>query len=237
MKRVYERATVTPGDGGMGVALDGRPVRTPGRAPLVLPSAALAEAVAGEWNDQGERVDPRAMPLMQLAATAIDRVRPARAAIVDEVARYAETDLVCYRADRPAELAARQQAAWDPVLDWLAGRYRARLIPVVGILAKPQDPDALAALRAAVAGEDDFALTGLATAAGALGSLALALGLRDGAFAPEEAHGLSRLDETYQSERWGADAEAEAAAHAQAEEMRAVARFFALLAEATEARA
>lgn len=230
MKRVYREAAVTELEGGgLTVALDGRPVRTPGRAALILPSRALAEAVAGEWNAQGDRVEPATMALMQLSATAIDRVGPHRARVLADTARYGETELVCYRAEHPADLVARQEAAWDPVLDWLAQAHGARLIPVMGIMAKPQDDAALAALRAALEGEGDFALTGLATATGVLGSLALALGLKAGAYGPDEAHALARIDETYQREQWGADAEAMAAAEAEAAEIRAVARFFALI--------
>lgn len=211
MKRVYKTvavAEVGPGEG-WEVRLDGRPLRTPGRAPLVLRQKALADAIAAEWDAQDEEVRPDAMPLMQLASTAVDRVAPARDAIVDGVVRYAGTDLLCYRADeaQPA-LQERQARVWQPILDWAALRYDARLAVRAGLMPVEQPQGAIQALRAAVEALDDMTLSGVQNATAVLGSLVLALALHDGRISAEEAFEASQLDETFQIEQWGEDAEA-----------------------------
>ena len=208
MKRVYKKVAVRAAEGGFAVMLDGRPVRTPGRKMLVVPSRALAEAIAGEWRAQGDKVEPRSMPLTRLASTALDLVGQRRPAIVDEIAAYAMTDLVCYRADAPAELKARQHEVWQPLLDWAAARYGAALVVTAGVVPRPQPPEALAALRRAVEAYDDMALVALHAATAAAGSLIVALALLDGHIDAAEAFAISQLDETFQIERWGEDAEA-----------------------------
>lgn len=208
MRRIYREARAVPAEGGYRIELDGRPVRTPAGAPLTLPNAALAEAVAGEWNAQGERVAPLTMPLTRFASTVIDRVRPQRAAVLEEVARYAETDLVCYRAEAPAELVGRQQALWQPLVDWAVLRFDAPLLVASGVLPRRQPASALAALRAAVEALDDMRLMALHTATTAAGSLVIGLALLEGRLSPEDAWSLSQLDESFQIERWGEDAEA-----------------------------
>ena len=231
MKRVYTEVAVEPAEDGFAIMLDGRPVRTPGRRMLAVPSRALAEAIAAEWRAQGDRVEPRSMPLTRLASTALDLVGQRRPAIVDEIAAYAGTDLVCYRADAPAELAARQHAAWQPLLDWAAARYGAALVVTQGVVPRPQPPEALAALRRAVEAYDDMALVALHAATAAAGSLIVALALLDGRIDAAEAFAASQLDETFQIEAWGEDAEAAARRRAVAADIAAAARFLSLLAQ------
>src|SRR5205823_14510459 len=146
---------------GWGIALDGRPMRTPGRSELIVPSAALAAAIAAEWDAQQGDIRPATMPLTRLAATALDRTRVQRKLVVAETANYAGTDLVCYRAEHPPALVARQQAVWQPLIDWAMRRYDAALAVTSGIVPQPQSPAALKAFAAAVAAQDDFRLTAL----------------------------------------------------------------------------
>ena len=208
MKRFYEAAAVgAAGGGGFQVELDGRPIRSPAKAPLVFRSQALAAAVAAEWDGQGERIDAASMPLMQLASTAVDLVPAKRADIVDAVSAYAETDLLCYRAEHPQPLVDRQAQAWQPLLDWAALQYDAPLQVCAGLMPRPQPPDALRALRSAVEGYDDWTLAALQTVTGACGSLVVALALVEGRIDAAEAFAVSQLDETYQIEQWGEDAE------------------------------
>ena len=152
MKRIYRQAASRPAANGWGVALDGRPMRTPGRNELVVPSEALAAAIAAEWDAQQDEVRPMTMPLTRLAATAIDRTALQRDQIVAETANYAGTDLVCYRADHPPELAARQQSMWQPLLDWATLRYDAALAVTSGVIPTRQS---VAALRAFAASQLD----------------------------------------------------------------------------------
>ncbi len=208
MRRFYRQAEIARSKGGFTLALDGKPVRTPAGAALLLPTAALAEAVAEEWRAQGERIEPGSMPLSRLANTAIDRVAPRRAAVVAEIAAYAETDLVCYRAERPQELAARQIEAWEPLVRWAAERHGAMLRVTNGLTPEPQPEGALAALGAAVEAFDDLALAALQSATAAAGSLVIALALAEGRLDAEAAFRASALDEAFQAERWGEDAEA-----------------------------
>lgn len=229
-KRLYRRVAVVPLDGGFGVALDGKPVTTPAKAPLVLPTRPLAEAVAAEWAAQGPEFDPLAMPLTRLAGSAIDLVRPGRAEVIASTAAYSSTDLLCYRADGPPELVARQQASWQPVLDWAALRYNAPLRVTAGVIAIDQPPAALEALHLAVAACDDMRLTAVAAATAACGSLVLALALAEGRIDAEAAAALCHLDEAYQSELWGEDEEAARRREAQRAEIATAARFLALLA-------
>jgi chaperone required for assembly of F1-ATPase len=222
MKRFYKEVTVSAAP--FRILLDGRPVKTPARAPLELPAAALAEAIAEEWRAQGDEIAPDAMPLTKLANTALDRVAPMREAVVGQVAAYVN-DLLCYRAGHPVELVAMQSAEWDPLLDWAAERYGVRLQTHPGIVHFTQSDEAVAALRRAVEAHDDFALTALATVAPILGSLVLTLALAEGRLDAEAAFALSTLDERYQSERWGKDAEAEKRAASLLAAVKAVAAF------------
>lgn len=208
MKRFYKTTSVEATDGGFEVRLDNRPIRSPAKAPLVFASWPLAQAVAAEWESQTDEIDPNAMPLMQLASTAVDLIGKGRTAIVDGVAAYAETDLLCYRAEHPQTLVERQAQAWQPLLDWAALRYDAPLHVNAGLMPKPQPPDALRALRHAVEAFDDWTLSALQTATGACGSLIVALALVEGRIDAEEAFAVSQIDETFQIEAWGEDPEA-----------------------------
>ncbi len=228
MKRVYARADSRPEGDGFAVTLDGRVARTPGGRPLILPTADLAAALAAEWDAQGETIDRAAMPLNALAAAALDRLAHDRETIARAVARYGETDLVCHRAERPAALVARQAAAWDPLLDWLASELGARLSVATGVLPIAQPPEALAALAARIEAFDDFALAALHAMTTACGSLVIALALAAGRIDPQAAFAASRVDEDFQIESWGEDAEARARAERIAADLAAAARFLAL---------
>lgn len=225
MKRFWTDVTVADG----GVLLDGRPVRTPARAMLVLPTSALADAVAGEWRAVGEMLDPRAMPLTGLANAAIDRVVPDRAAFAADVAKYGETDLLCYRAESPPELIARQATVWDAMLDWARHRYDIAFVVTAGIVHAPQPPETVARLAAAVTVRDAFALAALSPLVTIGGSLVAALMLAEGATDADTAFDATHLDELWQAELWGEDALATEAREARRADFTAAARFLALL--------
>ena len=208
MKRFYSTVTAAAGEGGYAIHLDGRPVRTPARALLLLPGPALAEGVAEEWRAQGEAIDPRSMPLTGLANAAIDQVTPDPAAFARGLAEYAKADLLCYRAESPAGLVVREAAAWDPLLDWAQGRYDVHFALARGIIHEPQPAETVARLGEAVAARDAFALAGLSSLVTIGGSLVTALALAEGVVSPEEAFALTHIDEYWQIERWGEDAEA-----------------------------
>lgn len=207
-KRVYRQAGIAPAAGGHAVHLDERPIKTPGGAGLVLPNAALAHAVAEEWNRQDDTIEPETMPLMSLTCTATDLIAPRRAAVIDELADYGETDLICYRVERPPELVARQDAVWQPLVHWADESFGAELEVTYDVLPKPQSAPALAALRGAVEAHDDLALSALATAIKASGSLVIGLALARERLDAEAAFDAAELHETYQIEVWGEDAEA-----------------------------
>ena len=237
-KRFYERAAAEPcppsegdkrGGDGFRVVLDGRPIVTPAKAGMVLPSLTLAEAVAAEWQAQGAEVEVRSLALTGLVWTAIDRVGSGRARVVEEVAAYAAHDLVCYRAEAPAELAARQQAVWQPLLDWAALSFDAPLAVTAGVVPIAQPPEALAALRQAVAGKSDLELTALSAAVTAAGSLVIGLALGAGRIDAAAAFEAAQLDESYQIERWGEDPEAARRRAAIKADLEAAARLMALL--------
>jgi chaperone required for assembly of F1-ATPase len=227
MKRFYEAVTVEGTPEGFRFLLDARPVRTPARQPLLLPSRALAEAVAAEWRAQGDEMRPAEMPLTRLVNTVLDGVRATREDVVAAILRFGENDLLAYRAEAPAELAARQRQ-WDDYLQWAEERHGARLAATSGIGPVEQPPQALEALRRAVAGCSVFELAGLHVLASITGSLVLGLAVLDGRLTAEDAFGLSRLDETYQAEQWGADSEAEQRATRLAAEMCHAARLIVL---------
>jgi chaperone required for assembly of F1-ATPase len=225
MKRFWDEVTVDGGE----VRLDGRPVRTPGRAPLVVPYPRLAEAIAGEWRAVSGEIDPRAMPLTGLANAAIDRIAPDRAAFAVGLARYGESDLLCYRADTPAELAARQRAAWDPLLDWARGRYDVHFTVTAGVMHAPQPEATVARLGEAVAAQGAFTLAGLSPVVTVTGSLVAALALLEGAADAETVWRAARIDEDWQAEQWGEDEIAVRARDAHRFDFDAGARFLALV--------
>jgi chaperone required for assembly of F1-ATPase len=229
-RRFYREAAAMRDGDVWRIALDGKVVKTPARNPLSLPTRALAEAIADEWAAQDTKVKPDTMPLMQLASTALDRVAPDRDRIIAETAGYAATDLVCYRAEGPAELVARQAALWDPLIDWLRERFDVSLQVAVGVMAIPQSDLALAALTRVVAAQDDLRLTALGVMTGSAGSLVIALAVLEGRISPESAADAAQLDELYQAERWGIDPEAEKRRAAQRADLIAARRFLDLLA-------
>jgi len=228
-KRFYQLASMRPVEGGYGIFLDERRLKTPARAELTLPSGALAHDIAAEWNGQGDKVDPRSMPLSGLANAAIDRIAPEREAFGRRLAAYGGHDLLCYRAAEPVELAVRQAKAWQPVLDWLAETHGARLALGEGIVHVDQPSEALAAQERAVLAHDPFRLAALHVITTATGSLALGLATLADRLMPFEAFELSRVDEEFQIERWGRDAEADARAEAIRQEIENAGRFLALL--------
>ncbi len=211
------------------VRLDDRVLRSPAGKPFELPTAALAEAIAAEWRAQGDKILSASMPLMQLAATAIDRIAPAPAETVAAIAGYAETDLLCYRAEEPAALVERQQRLWQPILDWAGLYLDAPFVVATGVVHQPQPAAVPSAVRAALADLDPFRLAALAALTGAAGSVVLALAVHAGRIDAETAFPLSQLDESFQIERWGEDAEAARRRAALRAELLGAARFLALL--------
>ncbi len=207
MKRFYRKVEVVPVTAGHAVALDGRPIKTPAKLSLVMPNAALAAAIAAEWEAQETEIRPAAMPLTRLASTAIDRVAPQRAEIVRQIADYAATDLVCYRAAHPPELAARQEAVWQPLLDWAVRRYDAPLEIAVGVIPIGQPAASLRAFADAVAEHDDWALAALHLVTGACGSLVIALALSEDRLDAAAAFAAAELDESFHIDAWGEDEE------------------------------
>jgi chaperone required for assembly of F1-ATPase len=203
MKRFYTAVDTAPEAAGHVVRLDARPVLTPARNALALPTPALAAAVAGEWREQGEEIAPAAMPLTRLATTVHDLMPTRRADAVDEAAGYAATDLLCYRVGGPETLARRQREAWQPWLDWAERQYDARLAATVTVDPLPQPEAALRALRRAVEGLDDWRLVGLHAAATLTGSLVLALALERRSIDAARAFEAALLDELFEIERWG----------------------------------
>jgi len=227
-RRFWDQAAIGAVEGGFGVLLDGRPVRTPGKALLALPTEPLAAAVAAEWADQGEIIQPHRMPFTRAANSAIEKVAPQPQAVADALADYADSDVTCYRAERPAELVAWQDAAWDPLLDWCDATYGARLIPVQGVMHRPQSPAALARLRQAVRGHGPFELTALSDLVGLSGSLVIGLAAAETAQPVDSLWTASRIDEIWQAEQWGEDAAATQAAAEKARAFVSAWRFFRL---------
>lgn len=228
MKRFYKEVTVAPSAAGMSIELDGRPVRTPKKAAFVVPGKALAEAIAEEWRRQDEDIVPESMPLLRLANTAIDMVAGQRGAVVDNLVGFGGTDLLCYRAAEPEDLVQRQERLWSPWLAWAAAHHGARLATTDGINHIAQDQAALTALHGAVAAHDNMELAALNDLVTIAGSLILALAFSAGALDVRTAWLAARLDNDYQAERWGRDAEAEAHAGRLRGEFEQAARFLEL---------
>ena len=226
MKRFWEEAAVVEAEGGFGVTLDARALKTPARVALVVPTRTLAEAIAAEWAAAGETVDPRAMPFTGLANAAIDR---ADEQLEAGITRYAESDHLCYRAADPAPLVARQSAAWDPLLGWARRRYDVDFATCSGIVHVAQPSETIIKLSHAVTGLDRFRLAALSPLATIGGSLVAGLAVLEKAFAAEAAWDAVSLDERWQLEQWGKDAEAEAMLEAKRNDFLAAARFLDLL--------
>ncbi|MBY8975244.1 ATPase [Rhodobacteraceae bacterium NNCM2] len=209
MKVFWKEVAVTPADQGFGIALDGRPIKTPAKAALSLPNAPLAEAVAEEWRGQGEELDPATMPLTRAVNTVIDRVGPNLSAVHEEVAKYGQTDLLCYRAPHPEALRRRQAAAWDPLLAWSEEELGAALMTTEGVMHCLQPQESLDTLSATVARHDPWELAALHDLVALSGSLVIGLAVSHGRLGAPEAWPMSRIDEMWNIEEWGADDEAE----------------------------
>ncbi|WP_237051375.1 ATP12 family chaperone protein [Magnetospirillum sp. ME-1] len=229
IKRFYKECVAAPRDGGFAILLDGKSVKTPGARPLAVPAQPMAEAIAAEWNAQGDQVLPSTMPMTQLASTALDRVGPERAHMVGQLMNYAGTDLLCYRAETPGDLVSRQSTAWQPLLDWAAQALDAPLLTTTGLTAVAQPEASLAALRRHVEAYDDWRLTALQSSTAAMGSLILGLALVEGRLDAEAAFEASQVDETYQIEQWGEDWEAADRRAELKRDIVAAARFLGLL--------
>lgn len=211
-KRFWKEATVETADGGFTVHLDARPVRTPLKSALIVPTARLAQEIAAEWDAQEGIIDPLSMPHTRSANSAIDKVAPQHDAVAQMLADYGDSDLLCYRAPAPTELIARQAEHWDPLLDWAERRLGARLHTATGVIHVPQDPKTLARLSGRVHGLDAFALTGFHDLVSLSGSLILGFAAMLDHRPVDEIWKLSRVDENWQSEQWGVDDEAVAMA-------------------------
>ena len=229
MTRFWKSAAAVESDGGFAVELDGRKVRTPARAELVVPTPKLADAIAAEWDQCGEEVDPRAMPLTGLANAAIDRVAADKDGFAAGLAKYAESDLTCYRAEGPRTLVDRQEESWDALLGWARRRYDVDFATCSGVMHVAQPEETVRKLGHAVASLDAFHLAGLSPLVTIGGSLVAALAVLEEMMPATEAWEAVSLDDRWQMEQWGADAEAEAALDARRRDFLAGARFLELL--------
>lgn len=228
-KRFYTSVAIAPAEGGFAITLDGRPVKTPAKAALAVPTERLAFALASEWQQQSTLIEPATMPLTRLANSALDGVAGNASAVVADIVNYAGHDLLCYRAEHPAELAALEAAAWDPVLAWLERDLAARLVTTHGIGHCPQSADALAAIAKSLDGASPFALAGLHQLTTLSGSAVLALAVCRAAWGVETAWAAAHVDEDFQIRQWGEDEEAKARRHARFMDFDAAARLLALL--------
>lgn len=229
MKRFYKNAASGAAEGGFSVFLDGKPVKTPTGRPLTVASSGLADALSQEWAEQGETIVPASMPLTQLASTAIDRMNLTRGQVIGYLVGFGGSDLLCYRAEAPSDLAAEQAEHWQPWLDWAEKELGAPLAVTEGIVPVAQDAESLTTLRQRLESYDDWTLTALQSLAPCLGSLVLALAVVEGKVSAADAFALSRLDETFQAERWGVDAEAKARTDGLCQEVLAAARMLELI--------
>jgi len=233
MKRFWRQAAAVQGEAGWHILLDGKPARLPGGVPLAVRSAALGEALAAEWQiaaggQVGGALSWHDLPLTQLAGTARYRIEPDRLPTVGALVRYAESDLLCYRATHPPALVISQHQAWQPWLDWAGDRYGAHLVLTEGVRPVQQPGEALAALADAVGRLDIWILTGLGVLVPAYGSLILGLAVTEGVLAADAAYRLSILDDIFQQSKWGLDSEAEARQVRVAREVAAAAQFITL---------
>lgn len=229
MKRFWTTISMGEEEGGWSVRLDGRSIKTPARLPLVVPTKALGEAIAREWDALGETVDPRALPLTGIANAALDRVEPSRMNFADGLARYAKADLACYRAEGPETLVQRQGQEWGRMLRWARRRYDVDFVITTGLMPVEQPSATIERLSHALALLDHFQLAGLSPVVTIGGSLIAALGVLENAIAPEQAWNAVSLDEQWQLERWGADVEAEAAFQNRQRDFLSGTRFLELL--------
>jgi len=229
MRRFWKEVTVQREGEGWTVLLDERPLRTPARALLLVPTEKLADAIAEEWRSAGEVVDPRAMPMTGLANAAIDRIAPEKDAFAGGLARYAEADLACYRSEWPPELVERQAQAWDGLLAWARRRFDVDFATTSGLIHVPQPPATIEQLAHAVAALDPFRLAGLSPLVTIGGSLLAAHALFEKTMTPEEAWEAVSIDERWQLEQWGSDEEAQVALDNRRRDFMSAARFLELL--------
>lgn len=209
-KRFWKEVSITDTPEGLGLALDGRAVKTPAKAALIVPSRALAQMLADEWQAQGDVVDPATMPATRAANAAIDKVRGQKAEVADLLAAYGDSDLLCYRAEGPEGLLAREARAWDPLIDWAAHRYGTRPLVCHGVMHRPQPAALLASMRVDIDRLGAFELTAFHDLVAMSGSLIIALAALDRFDTPQALWQVSRIDEDWQIEQWGADEEAAA---------------------------
>jgi chaperone required for assembly of F1-ATPase len=229
VKRFWKDVSIEQEGEGWGIRLDGRPMHTPARAPLVVPTQALARAISAEWLECGEDVDPRAMPLSGLANAAIDRVAADKAGFVARLGRYAEADLACYRAEGPRALVERQSESWDPLLGWARRHFDVDFAATCGLVHIDQPPATVERLVHAIAALDAFHLAGLSPLVTIVGSLVTALAVLENAATVDKAWDAVSLDDRWQLENWGRDAEAEVALENRRRDFLAAARFLELL--------
>ncbi len=227
-RRFWDKAHIREVDGGYEVLLDERPVRTPGKQPLLLPTLALAHAIAEEWDAQGEVIDPNSMPLTRAANSAIEKVTPQFDAVAAMLAEYGATDLLCYRADGPEALVQEQAQGWDPLVDWAATDLGAPLRITHGVIPVPQPAESLSRLHEDVLALDVWGLTALHDLVTLPGSLVLGLAVIRGRLDAAKSIELSRIDEEFQARQWGRDEEAEEAAAAKLQAMKTAERFWHL---------
>jgi chaperone required for assembly of F1-ATPase len=227
-RRFWTAARAEACEGGFTVRLDGRAVRTPAKAPFVVPTLAMAEAAAAEWDAQERIVRPETMPVTRSANSAIDKMALQFDDVVGLLTAYGETDLLCHRAEGPPALAARQAGAWDPLLAWAAAALGLRLVPTAGVRAVDQPPASLAALRAWLAARSRFELVAVHDLIALSGSAVLGLAVASGRLTADEGWQLSRIDEDWQISLWGEDEEATAAAAYRAGAFAEAARFWGL---------
>ncbi|MBO9410736.1 MULTISPECIES: ATP12 family protein [unclassified Ruegeria] len=227
-KRFWTQSAVIEAEGGFTVELDGRRVKTPAKAGLIVPTQTMAQEIAAEWDAQEKEVDPTTMPFTRSANAAIDKVQHQHAEVADMLADYGDSDLLCYRATHPQELQQRQAEQWDPALDWAAETLAARLVPVAGVLHRPQDTSTLQSLRQRVHDFNDFQLAAFHDLVSLSGSLILGFAVSANWRAVEDIWEVSRLDELWQIEQWGHDDEAHAASEVKRAAFLHAKRFFDL---------
>ena len=229
LRRFYSEASAIKVDEGFIVVLDGKPVKTPGKRNLVVPFESVAKAIAGEWQEQGETINVPAMAMLRLAATAIDRVAINRAEVDAVTLKFAETDLLCYRAGEPPELVARQAKSWQPLLEWADSNLQAPLVITEGIVPVVQPHEALNGLGAALTALSNLEVTAVSGIAAATGSLVIGFAVKHGCLSPKEAADVGLLDELFQMEQWGEDEITQERHAAIRQEISESARFLELL--------
>lgn len=207
-KRFWTEATVHATDNGFQVLLDSRSVKTPAKAPLIVPTRAMAQAIAAEWDAQVEKIDPNTMPVTRCANAAIDKVSVQHAEVADMLAAYGDSDLVCYRATDPKGLVEMQKFAWDPLITWMSEVYDVQLVAHAGVMHAPQAPEANRIMTALVHELDSFRLSAFHDLVALSGSLVIALAVMGGKLSAQEGWNASRTDEKWQQDQWGEDTEA-----------------------------